>query len=127
MNRCLLLALAPAVLCSCMNSPESEPKLLLGATLMDGSSRPPVADAVVVVKEGRITAMGAASDVQLPEQGTRFQFQGKFIFPLDPAAPLTVGGPADLVVTNVNPATDPDYALKTTGRMEAGRWIKYPQ
>ena len=30
------------------------------------------------------------------------------------------------MIVNVNPAVDPDYAKKTHGRMQSGRWIQYP-
>jgi hypothetical protein len=91
-----------------------------GATLMDGNALPPIAPAVVVVEDGKITAMGAASEVAIPRQAQRIDGRGKFVFPI--SQPLKVGGPADLIVCTVNPARDPDYKKYIFGRMDNGRW-----
>jgi hypothetical protein len=32
----------------------------------------------------------------------------------------------DLILCDVNPARDPDYMKKTSGRMEVGRWTQFP-
>jgi hypothetical protein len=93
-----------------------------GATLMDGNALPPIAPAVVVVEEGKITAMGAASEVEIPRQAQRIDGRGKFVFPMSLSQPLKVSGPADLIVCNVNPARDPDYKKYIFGRMDNGRW-----
>lgn len=39
---------------------------ITGATVIDGTGRPPIPDAVVVMRDGRITALGAAREVTVP-------------------------------------------------------------
>lgn len=120
-----LLALATG-LAGCRNRGD-QPKVLLDAVLMDGTGHPPVSDSIVIVKDGRVQLMGAREGVELPRNGVLFHLNGKFIFPSDPATPLAVGGPANLLIVNVNPASDPEYARKTSGRLTDGHWDQYPQ
>jgi hypothetical protein len=93
-----------------------------GATLMDGNALPPVEGAVVVIEDGKITAMGPASEVVIPRNAWHIDGRGKFVFPESVSEPLHTGGPSDLFLCNVNPARDPDYRRKIAGRMENGRW-----
>jgi hypothetical protein len=49
-------------------SPRREGALaIVGATLIDGTDRPPVEDAVVVIEGGRIAATGPGSRVAIPD------------------------------------------------------------
>ena len=93
-----------------------------GATLMDGNALPPIAPAAVVVEDGKITAMGAAAEVAIPSRAQRIDGRGKFVFPMSLSQPLKVGGPADLIVCNVNPARVRDYKKYIFGRIDNGRW-----
>jgi len=54
---------------------------LVGGTLIDGTGAAPVADAVVVVKDGRIVAAGPRSKVKVPIDANVVDTQGKFILP----------------------------------------------
>ena len=67
------------------SSPPPEPvpglKAFVGATVMDGTGSPPVADAVLVVQDGRVKALGAASDVEVPPGAETIDVSGKFITP----------------------------------------------
>jgi imidazolonepropionase-like amidohydrolase len=54
---------------------------LVGATLVDGRGGPPVADAVVVVKEGRIDCAGPRAQCPLPGEGTVTDLRGQWITP----------------------------------------------
>lgn len=54
---------------------------LTGATLVDGRGGPPVADAVVVVKEGRIDCAGTRAECPLPDQATVTDLRGQWITP----------------------------------------------
>jgi hypothetical protein len=93
-----------------------------GATLMDGNALPPIAPAVVVVEDGKITALGAAAEVVIPRRAQRIDGRGKFVFPMSVNQPLKAGGPADLILCDVNPAREPDYRKYIFGRMDNGRW-----
>ncbi|MGI5838341.1 MAG: amidohydrolase family protein [bacterium] len=56
--------------------------IIKGGLLIDGTGRPPVEDAVVVVQDGKITAAGKHSDVQMPEgEYETIDAAGKVILP----------------------------------------------
>ncbi len=57
------------------------PLAIVGATLVDGTGRAPVADAVVVVDKGRIVAAGPRASVQIPKDASRFDAKGKTLLP----------------------------------------------
>jgi imidazolonepropionase-like amidohydrolase len=52
-----------------------------GATIIDGTGRAPVANAVILVTDGRITAVGPAAQVTIPAGAERVALTGKFIIP----------------------------------------------
>lgn len=54
---------------------------IVGATLIDGTGRPPVPDAVILVDGGRIRAAGPRQKVKIPAGATRFDAAGKFVLP----------------------------------------------
>lgn len=54
---------------------------LAGATLIDGTGNPPIPNAVVVIKKGRIVAAGPRSKVKIPKHATVVDETGKTILP----------------------------------------------
>lgn len=129
--RILLIVLLSAALlalpgCSRFGS-ESPSIVISGATLIDGTSAPPIANSVFIIRGGKIAAMGAASATPIPEGATRFDGTGRFIFSSAPDVPIRVGGPATFLFLSVNPALDSDYAKRIVGRMQDGRWIQFPR
>lgn len=71
---------------------------IVGATLIDGNGGAPVADAVVVVNGGRITAAGPRTSVTVPAGATTIDGKGKFVTPglIDTNIHLSLyGGMAD--------------------------------
>jgi imidazolonepropionase-like amidohydrolase len=52
-----------------------------GATLIDGTDRAPIADATLVVRDGRVIAAGASARVIIPAGATRVSLAGKVIMP----------------------------------------------
>lgn len=55
--------------------------MLEGGTLIDGTGRPPVADAVVVVEGTRITAVGTRGGIAYPSNATVIRADGRTILP----------------------------------------------
>ncbi len=53
----------------------------VGATLIDGTGAPPVADAVLLVRDGRVTAVGPSDQVSIPGSVRVVDASGKFIVP----------------------------------------------
>src|SRR6186997_1268901 len=56
-------------------------KAFVGAKLFDGTGRPAMTDTVLVVKEGRVTAVGPARDVRIPAGAERIDLSGRFVIP----------------------------------------------
>lgn len=54
---------------------------MTGATILDGTGRPPISNGVVLIQGGRIAAVGAANDVAIPSSATRIDATGKFLIP----------------------------------------------
>jgi imidazolonepropionase-like amidohydrolase len=52
---------------------------LVGATIVDGTDRPPTPDGVVVVRDGRIADVGPATAVMIPREAIRVDVAGKTI------------------------------------------------
>ena len=69
---CLLLA---------CRSREPDGVALLGATLIDGTGGPPLAESAVVVRRGRIESVGSRADFRLPERTTELDLTGRWIMP----------------------------------------------
>ncbi|HTK29043.1 MAG TPA: amidohydrolase family protein [Vicinamibacterales bacterium] len=53
----------------------------VGATVVDGTGAPPIRDAVVVVQDGRIAAVGPRSAVAIPPGAERVDVAGRFLIP----------------------------------------------
>ena len=63
------------------NKDVSKPVILKGATLIDGSGGKPVADSVLVIKDGRISAVGSAKSVKVPSGAEIVDLKGKTVMP----------------------------------------------
>src|SRR5215470_10761976 len=62
-------------------SAQSRPVVIQGGTLIDGTGRAPLADAVVVFQDGRIRDVGKRGDVKAPEGAEVIDAKGKTILP----------------------------------------------
>lgn len=71
---CLLLG-------SCGEQLRSTDVVLVGATLFDGSGAPPLTDAGVLVRRGRIVQVGRREDLPVTERTVRLELSGKWIVP----------------------------------------------
>lgn len=57
------------------------PRAVVGGTLLDGTGRPPVLDAVIVVRDGKIEAAGPRSQVPVPAGIDTLDARGRFVVP----------------------------------------------
>ncbi|HWP43172.1 MAG TPA: amidohydrolase family protein [Blastocatellia bacterium] len=71
------LLLVPAI----ANGQGQGAKVITGATLIDGTSRDPIKDAVVLIEGGRISRAGPRGEIQIPEGAQVIDARGKFIIP----------------------------------------------
>jgi imidazolonepropionase-like amidohydrolase len=74
---------------------------ITGGTVIDGSGRPPVADATVLIRDGRITAVGPAREVAIPAGVQRVDARGKFVIPglMDANLHLYLNGDLESLIT----------------------------
>lgn len=61
--------------------PSSSYTIFVGATLIDGSGAPPMENAFMLIKDGRITLIGSGGKVEAPEGATVVDVSGKTIMP----------------------------------------------
>ncbi len=54
---------------------------ITGATIIDGTGKAPLSDGVVLITDGRITAVGGSRDVAIPDAATRLDARGKYAIP----------------------------------------------
>ena len=71
-------------------------KVFTGATLIDGTGRPPIPNATIVVRDGRIVGAGMASEFMDLQGIPRIDLTGKTVIPGLINAHGHVNGPADL-------------------------------
>src|SRR5260370_12501066 len=67
-----------ALLCAAMHG---EVKVLKNCTLIDGSGRPPVKDAALIVDNGRIQWVGPATQLKTPASAETIDLKGKYVMP----------------------------------------------
>jgi imidazolonepropionase-like amidohydrolase len=68
------------VAAGCAQSDRS-PVAYVGATLIDGTSSPPIPNAVIVVDGGRISAVGAEQQMEIPRGATQVDISGRYVIP----------------------------------------------
>ena len=87
MFRCyaLLGLLLPVATVLAAPPPSSPPSpaitAYVGATLIDGTGRPSIADSVMLVRGDRITALGDRSDTKVPDSARIVSLKGRYVIP----------------------------------------------
>jgi imidazolonepropionase-like amidohydrolase len=79
MNRLVFVALLGVA--SVVSAAAPEPQALVGATLLDGRGGPPVADSVVVVRDGKIDCAGTRAACPVPKGAQVTDVKGSWITP----------------------------------------------
>lgn len=74
---------------------------ITGGTVIDGSGRAPIPDATVLIRDGRVAAVGPARDVNVPAGTTRVDARGKFVIPglMDANLHLYLNGDLESLIT----------------------------
>jgi imidazolonepropionase-like amidohydrolase len=79
------LRLLPLVILACcairVDAQDARIKAITGVTLIDGTTRPPVQDAVILIDGARISQVGRRGSVTVPLGATVIEGQGKFVIP----------------------------------------------
>jgi imidazolonepropionase-like amidohydrolase len=55
--------------------------VITNANLIDGTGKPPVAAAVIVIENGRISSIGSKSTIKIPKGAKIFDARGKYVLP----------------------------------------------
>lgn len=76
-----LVASAFALALPCAAGLGAQVTAITGATVIDGTGRPPIADAVVLIRDGRIASLGPAGEVAVPSGASRIDARGKYVIP----------------------------------------------
>jgi imidazolonepropionase-like amidohydrolase len=76
-----LLATLALLFAHASAQPSSTVTALVGGTVIDGNGGAPVADAVILVSAGRITAVGPRASVTVPAGATTIDARGRWIVP----------------------------------------------
>ena len=69
---------------------------ITGATVIDGTGKAPLSDGVVLITDGRITAVGRSRDVAIPNGARRLDARGKYVIPGLMEASICACSPIDL-------------------------------
>ncbi|MFN9087543.1 MAG: amidohydrolase family protein [Gemmatimonadaceae bacterium] len=75
------LALCATMVPTLSAQPAPVTRAFTGFTLIDGTDRAPVSDATLLVRDGRIIAVGPAAQVAVPAGADRIDLRGRFIVP----------------------------------------------
>lgn len=75
---CSLLLLTDTVIAAAQSAAI---KAFTGLTLIDGTERAPVANATIVVQDGRVVRIGPAARVAIPPEAQRIALDGKVVVP----------------------------------------------
>jgi imidazolonepropionase-like amidohydrolase len=78
---CGRLILITVLIFAVETSAQTRPVVIDGGTLIDGTGRAPIADAVVVFQDGRIREAGRRGDVTAPKDAEVINAKGKTILP----------------------------------------------
>jgi imidazolonepropionase-like amidohydrolase len=91
---------------------------LIGATLIDGTGGPPLTDAVVVIRRGKIESIGTRVGFELPRRTKELELRGRWIIPglIDAhahAAQAATWAPARYLAWGVTTVRDMHGSLST--------------
>jgi imidazolonepropionase-like amidohydrolase len=83
MMRCVsvIVSLAAAVVVASGQTGQPAVQAFVGARVIDGSGKPAIENAVLVVRDGRIEALGPANAVRPPAGARTVDLAGKFVIP----------------------------------------------
>jgi len=76
------ILVAALTLAACKPSEETRLKVIIGATLIDGSGGPPMSRSVIIVAGSRVRATGTQAATPIPAGSDKFDGSGRFAAPL---------------------------------------------
>ncbi len=126
-----LLCLALSFFHSCSSDPAPPPApppiVITGATLIDGTPKPPQPNTAVLIREGKIIAIGAQGSFEVPAGAQRTNATGLYLTPGRGGLVLAPGAEADIFLLNGNPLDNPHLLGSPMRTMKAGAWTDVPK
>ena len=120
-----LILLCAMVSCgrrSTTNGKNPRIQVVLGARAVPAPGIRSIEDAVIVMADGTIRAVGERRDVPIPQDSARSDATGQWIVP-EPGHTLLPGQPADLLVLDSAPVGDiQPNSPQVRRRIKAGLW-----
>jgi len=98
---------------ACAEPALRETKVIVGATLKD--MNPPLSHSVVVIRDGKVSAIGPQQTTPIPKASQIIDATGKYLVSANRGAPLRVGDSANLLLLSANETIE--------RRMVSGKWI----
>lgn len=77
----IILLIITLVICPIVNVQAQNLVVISGATVIDGTGRAPIKNAVIVIEGNRITRVGAKNKIKLPKNAEIIDAAGKFVIP----------------------------------------------
>jgi hypothetical protein len=114
----IVIAICIAALSACTNPPSTDTKVIIGATLLNGS-QPPINNSVVIIKDEVVDAIGTQPMTPIPPGSAKVEAYGKYVIPQE-GGELRVGGKANLAISS----SDPRIHATVERRMTNGRWVQ---
>ena len=102
------------LLAACANTGTDRLTVIVGATLLTGTTQVP--DSVVVIDGKRIRAVGPRPMTPIPQDSERIDGAGRYVQAEPPVAEIAAGQPADLVLL--------DKDRRVERRMVEGKWTR---
>ena len=75
-----LVALVQFYLCAAAGT-QTRPMAIVGGTLIDGTGRPAVEDAAIVIRDGRFQEVGRRGEVRVPQDAEVIDAKSKTVLP----------------------------------------------
>jgi len=79
--RWLPIVLVLLGICAPAGRAQSVTRAFVGATLIDGTTRAPVSNSTLLVRDGRVVAAGPSAAIRIPSDAERVDLSGRFIVP----------------------------------------------
>ena len=118
----LLTFTLAALLATCKQGPVTGVKVLIGPTVVPQAGARPIEDAIIIIAQDKITAVGERKDIPVPQASDRTDLSGQWVIPATGYF-ITVGDKANMIIlknapNGIKPAAEADIA----GRIVAGEW-----
>jgi imidazolonepropionase-like amidohydrolase len=116
------MALAACILATCRPpTPARDGFAIVGAAVLDGTGGPAIEDAIVVVEDAQVRAVGPRAMVAIPKGLPVIDGRGRWVMSAVGKGILEPGQSADLLLLDADPRADPGAAGRARHLDASGR------